>query len=289
MREFDYLHPQTLAEGLELLARYQNRAKVLSGGTDLLIELRKEKGPAGPELIVNIAHLTELRYIREDGDWIRIGANTTHTELAASRLVQRECRALADAARTVGSPQIRNRGTIGGNIINASPAADPVPVLTALDAVLSLRSAHSQREIPIADLYTGPYQTTLRADELLTEVAFRKLPATAKSAFIKLGRRNALAIARMNVAVILDPDETGVIRDLRIVPGSTMPVPGRCRGAEEVLRGRQPTEELVAAAGAEVSAEMLAKTGYRWSTAYKKPVIEALTRRAIYQALEGQR
>lgn len=288
MREFDYINPRTVDEVLMLLSDYQTRAKVLSGGTDLLIELRKDKAPAELEMVINIAHLAELRYIKEDGDWIRIGANTTHADLANSQLILQECTALSRAARTVGSPQIRNRGTIGGNIVNASPAADPVPVLVALDAVLRLRSAQGVREIPLTELYVKPYQTKIAPDELVTEVSFRKLPRTAKSAFIKLGRRNALAIARMNVAVILDQDEAGIVRDVRIAPGSTMPIPGRCSAAEAVLLGQTLTEEQIVIAGAKVSEEMIAKTGYRWSTEYKKPVIETLTKRAIREAWEGQ-
>lgn len=288
MREFDYRNPATVDEVVELLHQYQKKAKVLSGGTDLVIELRKDKAPAELELVVNIAHLTELRYIKEDGAWIRIGANTTHADLASSELVQKECKALARAARSVGSPQIRNRGTIGGNIVNASPAADSVPVLVALDAVLTLRSAAGTREVPITAIYSKPYQTNIASDELLTEVAFRKMSGAAKSAFIKLGRRNALAISRMNVAVVLEQDDTGMINDIRIAPGSTMPIPGRCKRAEAVLLGQHPTEELISAAGARVSEEMIAVSGYRWSTEYKKPVIEALTKRAIYEALEGR-
>lgn len=286
MREFNYLNPQSIGETLELLHTYAGRAKVVAGGTDLLIELRKDEGPADLEVVLNIAHFSELQYIKADGEWIRIGSGTTHALLAESALLLENVSALAQAARTVGSPQIRNRGTVGGNILNASPAADTVPVLVALDAVLTFKSLAGERQVPITDIYVKPYKTNVQPDELLTEVAFKRLAPTATSAFIKLGRRNALAISRMNVAVIVDRDSEGNVLDLRIAAGSTTPKPGRTKSAEAILVGQKPTEELINLAARKVSEEMVAITGYRWSTEYKEPVIEVLVRRAIWKALE---
>lgn len=285
MREFTYLHPKNISETLVLLEQYKRKAKILAGGTDLLIELRKDQGFEELEVVINIAHLVELIYIHEDGDWIRIGANTPHIDLVKSTLLQKQVSALPDAARTVGSPQIRSRGTIGGNIMNASPAADVVPVLVALDAILTFRSAQGERQVAITEIFEKPYQTNIPPEELLVEIAFRKLPPTAKSAFIKLGRRNALAIARMNVAVVIDQGEDGIIQDIRIAPGSTTPKPTRIKIAEGVLLGHKPTEELIERAGFKVSEEMINLSGYRWSTDYKNPVIEVLTCRGIRKAL----
>ena len=291
MREFNYHQPATVREALELLKTYSNKAKVIAGGTDLLVELRKEVGPGEPENVINIAHFTELKYIQVEADRIRIGSGTTHTMLVESAELLREISALPEAARTVGSPQIRNRGTVGGNILNASPAADTVPVLVALDALLTLQSLDDngeivERQVPIAEIYVKPYKTHVRPEELLTEVSFQRLPNTARSAFIKLGRRNALAISRMNVAVIVNSDETGTLTDVRIAAGSTTPKPGRSYTAEAVLLGQKPTDELITLAGKKVSEEMINLTGYRWSTEYKEPVIEALVRRGIRKALE---
>ncbi|AZR72584.1 hypothetical protein BBF96_03790 [Anoxybacter fermentans] len=288
MREFNFIQPKSVDEVLELLNIYGSKAKVVAGGTDLIVELRKDEGPKDLEVVINIAHLDDLNYIKDDGEWVRIGAATPHAKVVKSGLIQKEIPALAYAANSVGSPQIRNRGTIGGNIMNASPAADTVPVLVALDAVLTFRSVSGKRRVPITDIYVKPYKTNVPPEELLVEVSFKKLPATASSAFIKLGRRNALAISRMNVAVILDRDAEGVIKDIRIAPGSTTPVPSRIKCAEEVLLGKKPTDELIELAGSKVSEEMIRISGYRWSTEYKKPVIEALTRRGIRKALGGQ-
>lgn len=285
MRDFKYLHPQSVSETLVLLDHYKEKAKILAGGTDLLVELRKDQGSQVLEAVINIAHLEELIYIREDEGWIRIGANTTHTDLVKSAFLRKQVSALPDAASSIGSPQIRNRGTIGGNIMNASPAADIVPVLVALDAKLIFRSAQGKRQVAITEIFERPYKTNIPSEELLVEIAFKKLPSTNNSAFIKLGRRNALAIARMNVAVIIDQAEEGIIQDIRVVPGSTTPVPTRIKTAEDVLLGSKPTEKLIERAGLKVSEEMVKMSGYRWSTEYKKPVIEALTRRGIRKAL----
>ena len=288
MKEFDYYHPVDIDETLKYLGKFKEKAMILAGGTDLILDLRQDKGVEGVENIINIAHLDQLQYIKEEGDQIKIGAGITHGELAKSKLIQREVPALAQAARTVGSPQIRNLGTIGGNIINASPAADPVPILVALESILTLKSSNGVRHIPITDIYKGPYQSEIKEDELLTEISFRKLPPTATTAFIKLGRRNALAIARMNVAVIISKGLEGIIKDVRIVPGATTPVPMRIKSAEDILLNNQADEELISQAGEKVAEEMIKISGYRWSSEYKKPVIATLTRRGIYEALEGE-
>lgn len=288
MREFNLISPKNVGETLELLMIYRERAKVIAGGTDLLVELRKDQGSKNLELIINTAQLAELNYIKEDEEGVYIGAGTTHTQLTCSEIINRQIPALATAAKSVGSPQIRNRGTIGGNILNASPAADTVPLLVALNSQLTFRSDQGvERKVKITDIFVKPYQTNVQPTELLVEISFKKLPVATSSSFIKLGRRNALAISRMNVGVILYQDELGFIRDLRIVPGSTTPTPSRIKDAEKVLIDQKPTMELIKLAGEKVSAEMINLSGYRWSTDYKKPVIEALTQRGIQRALEG--
>lgn len=286
MIPFDYLRPTTVAEALEMLMQYGPAAKALAGGTDLLVEWRKGgEHWQGFRYAVDIFDLTELKGIREEEEEIVIGPVTSHAAVQDSPLIQQYAPLLAVAASTVGSPQIRHRGTIGGNIANASPAADTVPALVALNAMVTLTAKGGSRVVPIADLFVKPYKTQIAPEELITEVRFKKLSFAHRSAFIKLGRRNALAISRMNVAVILRQNADGTVDDVRIVPGSTMPTPVRVAEAEQVLCGRIPDEDVIVAAGAAVSQIMIARTGIRWSTEYKEPVIAALTRRAIRQAL----
>lgn len=285
MLDFTYHRPRDLGEACRLLAVYGPAARVLAGGTDLLVALREEnRRLAGVNQIIDLADLDNLSYIREDGDELTIGALTTHGEVAASPLVRGYAPLLAEAAGQVGSLQIRNRATIGGNLANASPAADTVPALIALEAVAVLISSQGERRVAAGDLLAGPNRTALAAGEIITALRFSKLPPQAGSAFLKLGRRQALSIARLNIAVILYWDENGRVTAARIVPGATLPVAARVPAAENLLVGSVISEELARRAGEIVGEEMLRLSGRRWSTEYKLPVIAALTRRAILQA-----
>lgn len=286
MIPFDFIRATSLAEALEFLAENAPRARVLAGGTDLVVKLRSLRpgNPAAPRFVLDISALAELRGIREEGEDILLGALTTHAEIARSEILRSRAGPLASASSTVGADQHRAAGTVGGNVINASPAADTVPALVALDAEAVFRSRTGERRLLLKDIFVKPYLTKIRPDELLVRIRFRKLPAGARAAFIKLGRRNALAVARMNIAVVLILDGDRV-QDARIAPGSATPLPDRIGSAEEVLIGKAPTEELIARAGKRVGEEMVRRSGVRWSTPYKQPAIEALTARALRRAL----
>lgn len=286
MMRFAYLRPASVQEACELLNKYGGAAKVIAGGTDLMVQIRDEdKKLAGLKYVVDISQLNGLRYIQGDEDVVRIGALVTHDQIYNSPMLRTAAPFLPAACNTVGSPQIRHRGTIGGSVCNASPAADPVPALVALDAGLKLESVRGVRVVPVTSVFEKPYRTNIAADELLTEISFKRLPAGAKTAFLKLGRRKALAIARMNVAVCLVLDGEGKVAEARIAPGSVLPKPGRVAAAEEVLVGKVPTAELLEEAGKKLAEEMVKQSGIRWSTPYKEPVIAVLTRRALQQAL----
>jgi len=281
---FEYHRPKDLSEALECL-RQMPQAVILAGGTDLLVELRGiPAGEKGPDWILDISGLPELKGIREEGEEIVVGSGTTHREVQTSEVIREAAPLLAAASATVGAAQHRNIATIGGNIMNASPAADTVPALIALEASAVLRSREGERVEKLSGIFVKPYQTDAATGEILTAVRFRRLPPTAKSAFVKLGRRNALAISRMNVAVVLFLGD-GAITEARIAPGSATPMPERFAAAEEILIGQEPSEELFRAAGAAVAAEMVERSGRRWSTPYKEPVIAALTARALREAL----
>ena len=285
MIPFNYIRPPSLGAALDFLAEKGARARIIAGGTDLLVELRGiPAGEKGPEWVLDISGLAELKGVREEGETISVGAGTTHREIHSSDLIREGAPLLAAASATVGAAQHRNIATIGGNIMNASPAADTVPALIALEAEAVLKSREGERAGKLSEIFVKPYQTDASPGEILTAVRFRRLPAGAKSGFVKLGRRNALAISRMNVAVVLFL-EGGVIREARIAPGSATPMPERFAEAEAVLLGRKPSEEILRSAGAAVAAEMVERSGRRWSTPYKEPVIAALTARALREAL----
>jgi CO/xanthine dehydrogenase FAD-binding subunit len=284
IHSFDYRTPTSLKEACGLLWDFREEAKVIAGGTDLAIGLRN--GSLRPRCLVDITRIGEIRKIEEEEDWISIGAGATHSDIASSSLLHRFGRVLSVAASSVGSPQIRNLGTLGGNIVNASPAADTLPPLMVLDAVGRVASKDGERDIPLVQLFPRPYETILKPFEILTHVRFPKLPAAARSGFIRLARREAMAVARMSVAVIARL-EAGRFQDIRISAGSVTPTPHRMSEAERILKERVPDEESLRLAARRVSETVVRWSGVRPSTAYKVPVIEALFLRAMKQALEG--
>ena len=285
MLEFEYLRPLSLGEACDLLSRHGGCAKVMAGGTDLVVALREENlRLKGLQYVMDLSHIPELAYIREEEGTIRIGALATHAQVAVSPAIRRHAHLLAQACSQVGSPQVRNRGTLAGNIANASPAADTVPALVALQARVTLMSSRGSRELSVAEVLAGPYRTNLAADEIIAGISFKKLPPSAGSAFLKIGRRWAMSIARLNVAVVIDLDEGCVVREARIVPGGALPVAAKLPAVEEMVRGQVLTEGLAQAAGEKAGQEMVGLSGIRWSTEYKLPVLAVLVRRSILQA-----
>lgn len=280
MKPFEYIKPSTIADAIEMLFNFGSDACVLAGGTDLLIEFRRTEATL-PKVVLDISNIRELIGIDENDGTVIIKPLTTHAMIQKSAILQQHAALLSLAASWIGSPQIRNRGTVGGNIMNAAACADTVPPLIALDAEVRLQSHSGSRTLKLADLFLKPYQTQAKPDEILAEIRFAKLPSTAQSTFIKLGRRNAVSISRLSVAASLAQNESGVIADARIVPGATFPIWRRVSEAEQMLVGEKPSAELFNAAGNKVSEVMIAETGRRWSTEYKEPVVTVLVRRAL--------
>jgi CO/xanthine dehydrogenase FAD-binding subunit len=285
MRPFEYFAPASLEEACTLLTEFGASAKILAGGTDVLVELRKPTAQS-PKAVIDISRIPTLRGIEESGNSIIIKALTTHTEVLHSETVARYAALLRMSAAGIGSPLIRNRGTVGGNIMNAAACADTVPPLMALNAEIKLKSAGGERTMSLAEFFIKPYVTAAKRDEILIEIRFPKLPVNARSSFVKLGRRNALSISRLSVAAILYKSEDGVVSDARIVPGAAFPKWQRIPEAEKLLIGRKPSRELCIHAGKKVSDEMISLTGRRWSTEYKEPVIAVLTRRALEACMD---
>ena len=280
MRRFEYIAPAGIPEICSLIDEYGSDARIIAGGTDLLIGLGSP-GAAFPKLVVDISRARELEGISESADAVIVGPATTHAGLIRSGVLQQHAPILSQAAATVGSPQIRNRGTVGGNIMNAATCADTVPPLIALGAEVTLRSRAGRRTLKLEHLFLEPYRTAARPGELLTEIRFPKPASLFRGSFIKLGRRNALSIARLSVAALLRFDEERRIIDARIVPGAAFPTWRRITEAEQILTGSKPSGDLFAKAGRCVAGAMVASTGRRWSTEYKEPVIAVLVRRAL--------
>jgi CO/xanthine dehydrogenase FAD-binding subunit len=280
---FDYKTPNTIQEAIDLLWKAGGKAKIIAGGTDLVIGLRN--GDHTPHFIIDITRVEALRKIGEENGTISIGAAVTHSEIASSSLARKYGKVLSDAAAEVGSPQIRNLGTIGGNIVNASPAADTIPPLMVLNAVARVMSKEGEKQVPISQLFKGPYQTNLKPHELLTQITFQKLPSGMRSSFIRLARRESMATARMSVAVVLQIEKNR-IKDIRIAVGSVTPIPQRMSEAEVFLKGKSPDEEALKRASLKVSETMIHRSGVRPSTSSQQPVVESLFIRAMKKALE---
>ncbi|HHX77274.1 MAG TPA: hypothetical protein GX697_02860 [Firmicutes bacterium] len=270
-QEVKYLKPETLDEAIDLLGHYP-QAELLAGGTDLLVAYKK--GRCFPEQIVDISSIPELKGISLEGEKVRIGSMTTFTELVACELINEKIKALAEAAASVGSPQIRNRGTIGGNIVSASPAADTVTPLIALDAGVTLTGPGGSRELALCDFLLGAGRVNIYPGEILTSVTFR-LPADFINTFVKLGRRNAMTISRINLALFVQLDNL-TFRDARIAAGAVSPNPCRLKAVEECLIGRTVSKEVLTEAVNVLAASVCDKIGDRPSAPYKKVAVKGI-------------
>jgi len=281
MNKPDYLAPTSLEEALETVGQQTEGVQIIAGGTDLVPRMRSRV--IEPKLLVDL-RLLNLDGIEKTADGIRIGASATHTDILESDLLAEHCPALCEAAADIAGPPIRNRGTVGGNLVNASPAADLAPPLLVYDAVVILAKAGSKREIPLVDFFTGPGQTVLAADELLTEIRIPAVPPNTTSKFIKLGKRKAMAVAVVSAAARLTIDEAGKISQARIALGSVAPTPIRARKSEASLEGQSPSSDLFTEAGQIAGSESSPISDIRASGSYRKKMVAVLTRRALEAA-----
>jgi len=280
MQNFEFYSAVTIEDGLACLSERGETCRIIAGGTDLIPLLRSEE--VRPVCVLNILNVEALKGVAEEGDCIWIGPATTFTEIMDSGILQRSAPLLVQAASSVGGPQIRNRGTVAGNIATASPAADVLPALMALDATLEVQSLDAGiRRIPLTEAILQPYRTCLRSDELIVGISMPRPSSDTRGGFEKLGRRHALARARMNVSVVLRTDPDGCVADLRIVPGAVMPVARRMTEAESVLLGRRPEPGVVETAAEALAEGILKTTGRRSSSEYKLPVVKNIFKRVL--------
>jgi carbon-monoxide dehydrogenase medium subunit len=277
MRRFEYFEPATLGEALALLARYQGRAQPLAGGTDLLVELKEQLRRA--DCVVNIKHIPGIDGLSFDArQGLRIGALVTAREVEISPIVLDKYSSLAQAARELGSIQVRNRATIVGNVCRASPSADMLPPLIADGAQVTIQGGSGERRVALDDFFTGPGMTVLAPGELVTEI---RVPAPAPrtgKVYLKHGRRKAMELATVGVAVSLSENE------IRIVLGAVAPTPIRARRAEELLRGKTLNDELIEKAAEAAESESRPISNVRASAEYRREMVGVLTRRALQQA-----
>jgi len=279
-QEFEYFEPRTIEEALSLLAKYEGKARVIAGGTDLLVWMKM--GRVSPEYLINISRIPALRYLITDKG-LRVGALTPFREVEKHGLIQRKYTAFYEAAKAVTSVQIKNMGTIGGNLCNASPAADSAPPLIAFGGQLRLAEGKKERVISIEEFFVGNGVTCLSPKELLLEVLLAEAPASTGSAFIKVARV-AADLAKISIAAKVVRDGKSC-QDCGIAMGGVAKVPMRLKKTEDVLRGRKFDPALVEKAG-QVASEEIQPRSRRSTSFYKKEVTKVLIRDAINLAWE---
>lgn len=283
---FDFYQPATLADASRLLKDNGPGGRFLAGGTDLVIAM-KEKGLL-PKYIVDLKRLPGLSGIRENADGtMTIGALTTMYTIETSPLIKKKYPFLCQSAAEVGSIQIRNRATIGGNMANATPSADVAPGLIALNATAKIASAGDERTVSMEEFFRGPGQNVMNADEILTEVTIPKTSPQLVGEYIKFSPRDMMDLAYVGVAVAYNLGTDKKCSGVRIVLGAVAPTPIRARNSEALLEGKILTEELAAQVGDEAARESKPISDVRSSADYRRAMVGIMTKRALLNAAVG--
>jgi aerobic carbon-monoxide dehydrogenase medium subunit len=283
VKEFEYLEPKSLTQALEWLNTHRGRARVLAGGTDLYLRLRKRVFL--PDYVIDLKRVPDLNYMTPNrGGGVQIGPTTLQDDVAESSLMQEMYPALVEAALWVGAVQTRNRATLVGNLCNASPAADTAPALLSYAAQVKIASAQGERTIALDEFFTGPGRTALQDNELVAEIILPgPQPRTGGSFFRRT--RTAMDIAVVCAAAVLNL-ANGTCQDVRISLGAVGPTPMRAVRAESTLRGQSLTEQLIAEASHLAAQEARPIDDVRSSAEYRREMVDVLTRRGLTRALE---
>lgn len=283
---FDYVRAATYDDAVQLLLEHTQEARLMMGGTDLLVQMRNRA--IRPQLVLDVKHLPGMRDIIYDGaTGLSVGAAVTMNQLANDLRVRIQYSLLAEAAESVATYQVRNRATIGGNLCNASPCADTTPAILALGGRVVLRGSNGERELPTEEFAVGPGKTALQPGELLTAIRFPVPPSGGVGKYLKLGRSRVGDLALVGVAVFAFPDEKVASGcHFRIALGSVGPVALRAHGAEAVLASNPPGDEsfdLAARAAVEAATPI---DDVRATAVYQKAMVYTLTRRVLQQVWE---
>lgn len=282
--KFDHLEAKTIEEACSLLAKYKDKARVIAGGTDLLVSMKGRE--ISPQYIINIKaipNLDGINYSQKDG--LVIGAMTTLAAIESSPIIRERFAILSSAAHQTGSPHIRNIGTIGGNLCNAAPSADMAPSLIGLGAKAKIKGLKGERTVTVEQFFLGPGVSILKAGEILTKVQVpNPLPHT-RGVYLKLPARTAIDIAVVGVAVVVTLDTKGInIADAKIVLGAVASTPIRARQAEDIIKGKALDDELIQKAAQAAADEAKPISDVRGSASYRKEMVKVLTNRALKQA-----
>jgi aerobic carbon-monoxide dehydrogenase medium subunit len=280
-RPFELHSPSTLSEAVSLLKGAKD-SKVLAGGQSLvpLMKLRL----VSPANLVDLGRIPGLSYIKRHTNLLLIGSMTTHNDVAWSPLVSKGCATLSEAAGSIGDHQVRNRGTIGGTICQADPAGDVPATVLALDAQFKVAGPSGKRVVAASDFFQGVLTTSLRRSEILVEVRVPLLPPMSGGAYMKL-KRGASDLATVGVAAVMTLDKDGVCKDARLGLAGVGSTPVRATKAEEALKGRTPTDDVVAEAGEKAREISDPVSDIRGTAEYKREMVRVFVTRAIKQSL----
>ena len=286
MRNFEYFEPSTVSEATSLLAKYKEEAKIIAGGTDLLVEMKQDN--IRPKYIINIKTIPGLDYIIYDAkEGLRIGALTTIRALEKSTELRRRYPIISQVASQFGNIPVRNVATLGGNLCNAVPSADTAPALIGLSARAKMVRTNGERIIPLENFFTGSGSTALKTGEMLVEIQVPVPPANTKGVYLKYAIRGKsdLPVVGIAVVVTLEPKDK-VCKDIKIVLGNVAPTPMRARSAEEIIRGKRIDEAVINSCAQAASDEAHPRPGsIRASAEYKKAMVKVFTKQAIKEAV----
>lgn len=282
---FDYVAPRSIGEAISILRKYDGKAKVIAGGTDLLIQIRNKE--IVPEYVVDITSIPELNRIRYDEkEGLRIGALTTIRALETSTEIHQRYPIISEAASQLGSMAIRNVATIGGNLCNAAPSAESAPALIGLSGVVKIVGPEGERVVPLEGFFTGPGGTILKREELLVEIQVPIPSPNTRGIYLKHSMRGTIDLAIVNIAVIVTlGSQSKVCEDIKIVLGAVASTPMRMKKAEEVLRGKRIDEDLINKSAQVASGEARPISDVRASAEYRKEMVKVFTKRAVREAL----
>ena len=281
MRDFEYFEPSTISEAISLLAKYKGEATVIAGGTDVIVGMKQDN--IRPKSLININTIPGLNYITFDEKrGLRIGALTAIRALTESTELHRTYPVISQAAGQLGNPAIRNVATLGGNLCNASPAADTAPALIGLSAKAKIAGSDGERVVNLEDFFTGPHSNVLRVGEILTEIQIPVPPANTRGIYLKYGGRGVADLAIVGVAIIATIEaKNKVCNDIKIVLGSVAPTPIRVNNTEELIRGQIITEAIIDKSAQIAADEARPISDCRSSAEYRTTLLKVSMRRAL--------